>query len=49
VHQVIEAGDKVLLGKLWVLLPSPEACHYASGYEKKVDSQGVFGSTFDTA
>jgi hypothetical protein len=43
-HQVAEAEDQVLLSKFWVLLPSPEACHYASDYEKKVDSQVVVES-----
>jgi hypothetical protein len=35
-HQVVEAEEKVLLGKLWVLLPSPEARHYASDDKKRV-------------
>jgi hypothetical protein len=45
-HQVVEAEDEVLLGKLWVLLPSPETCHYASDYEKRVDSQVVVGPLY---
>ena len=39
VHQIVEAEEDVLLDKLWVLLPGPEACHDASDYQKRVGSQ----------
>jgi hypothetical protein len=34
--QVVEAEKEVLLGKLWLLLPGPEACRNASDDKKSV-------------
>jgi hypothetical protein len=39
-HQVLGAENEVLLGKLGVLLPGPEAGQDTSDYEKGVDPQG---------
>jgi hypothetical protein len=35
-HHVVEAEEEILLGKPWVLLPSPEACRYANDDKKGV-------------
>ena len=46
-REIVEAEEQVLLGKLGILLPSPEARHYASEYEESVDSQlTVIGSSW---
>jgi hypothetical protein len=44
-HEIVEAEEEVLFGKLRVLLPSPKACHYAYEYEERVDSQLMIGSS----
>lgn len=44
-HEIVEAEEQVLLGKLGISLPSPEACHYASEYDEGVDSQLIVGGS----
>jgi hypothetical protein len=44
--QIVEAKEEVLLCKLRLLLPRPEACRYASEYKKTVDSQVKAGYGF---
>jgi hypothetical protein len=44
-HEIVEAEDEVLFGKLRVLLPSPKAYHYACEYKERVDSQVIVGSS----
>jgi hypothetical protein len=35
-HHVVEAEEKVLLDKFWVLLPGPKACRYANDDKKRI-------------
>jgi len=44
-NETIKSEDEVVLGKFWVLFPSPKACHYAYEYEKRIDSQVIIGSS----
>jgi Rhodanese-like domain len=47
--QVVEAEKEVLLDKLWVLLPSPEACRYASDDKNGVYFQAAIRPCFTSA
>lgn len=44
-HEIVEAEEEVLFGKLRVLLPSPKACRYACEYDERVDSQLIIVSS----